>query len=245
LRWQLNFQLEKFGVNKILEKAGVNKGDKIRCGDLTWEWSSPDGEGLKIGVLGGTFDPVHLGHIMMAEEAKAALDLAEVLLVPAGQPMSKTSDTVTPAQHRLEMLRLAAAGSPYLKVSPIEIERKGPSYTVDTIAEMKKTYGKNDEIYFILGWDSLAQLPDWHEPSRLINTCFLVAVPRPGWSRPGIKALEGVLPGISKKVIFLDRPKVDISATAIRELAAKGESIDHLVPKTVAEYIKKNKLYKQ
>jgi nicotinate (nicotinamide) nucleotide adenylyltransferase len=245
LRWQLNFQLEKFGVNKILEKAGVNKGDKIRCGDLTWEWSSPDGEGLKIGVLGGTFDPVHLGHIMMAEEAKAALDLAEVLLVPAGQPMSKTSDTVTPAQHRLEMLRLAAAGSPYLKVSPIEIERKGPYYTVDTIAEMKKTYGKNDEIYFILGWDSLAQLPDWHEPSRLINTCFLVAVPRPGWSRPGIKALEGVLPGISKKVIFLDRPKVDISATAIRELAAKGESIDHLVPKTVAEYIKKNKLYKQ
>jgi nicotinate-nucleotide adenylyltransferase len=181
----------------------------------------------------------------MAEEAKAALDLAEVLLVPAGQPMSKPSDTVTPARHRLEMLRLAAAGSPYLKVSPVETERKGPSYTVDTIAEMKKTYGKNDEIYFILGWDSLSQLPDWHEPSRLINTCFLVVVPRPGWSRPGIKALEGVLPGISKKVIFLDRPKVDISATAIRELAANGESIDHLVPRAVAEYIKKNKLYKQ
>jgi nicotinate-nucleotide adenylyltransferase len=104
-------------------------------------------------------------------------------------------------------------------------------------------YGSGDEIYFILGWDSLAQLPDWHEPARLISMCFLVAVPRPGWKRPGLKVLEGVLPGISKKVIFLDRPRVDISATAIRELAARGESIAHLVPAPVAEYIKKNKLY--
>ena len=245
LRWQLNFQLDKLGVNKILEKAGVKTGDKIRCGDLTWEWSSPDREGLKIGVLGGTFDPVHLGHIMMAEEAKASLDLSEVLLVPVGQPMSKPSEKVTPAKHRIEMLRLAVAGSPHLKVSTVEIERQGPSYTVDTIDGMRKIYGSGDEIYFILGWDSLAQLPDWHEPSRLVAMCFLVAVPRPGWARPRLKALEGVLPGISKKVIFLDRPKVDISATAIREMAANGESIDHLVPKPVAEYIKKNKLYRQ
>jgi nicotinate-nucleotide adenylyltransferase len=243
LRWQLNFQLEKMGVNKILEKAGVNRGDKIRCGDLTWEWASPGGEGRRIGVLGGTFDPVHLGHIMIAEEAKAALDLAEVLLVAAGQPMSRSNETVTPARHRLEMLRLAAEGKPDLKISTMEIERKGPSYTVDTITEMKKIYKRDDEIYFILGWDSLAQLPDWHEPSRLLNSCFLVAVPRPGWSRPNLKTMEGVLPGISKKVIFLDRPRVDISATVIRELAAKGEPIGHLVPGKVAEYIKKNRLY--
>ena len=245
LRWQLNFQLDKLGVNKILEKAGVKTGDKIRCGDLTWGWSSPDREGLKIGVLGGTFDPVHLGHIMMAEEAKASLDLSEVLLVPVGQPMSKPSEKVTPAKHRIEMLRLAVAGSPHLKVSTVEIERQGPSYTADTIDGMRKMYGSGDEIYFILGWDSLAQLPDWHEPSRLVSLCYLVAVPRPGWARPRLKALEGVLPGISKKVIFLDRPKVDISATAIREMAANGESIDHLVPKPVAEYINKNKLYRQ
>jgi GTPase len=243
LRWQLNFQLEKFGVNKILQQAGVNRGDKIRCGDLTWEWFSPDKEGLKIGVLGGTFDPVHLGHIMMAEEAQKALDLTEVLLVPAGLPMSKPNENVTPARHRLEMLRLAALDNPLLKVSDIETERKGPSYTVDTIAELKKLYGKGDEIYFILGWDSLAQLPEWHEPSRLLNICFLVAVPRPGYSRPSVKALEGVLPAIEKKVIFLDRPKVDISSTNVRELAARGESIDHLVPGKVAEYIRKNRLY--
>jgi nicotinate-nucleotide adenylyltransferase len=245
LRWQLNFQLEKMGVNRILEKAGVKTGDKIRCGELTWEWSSSGREGRKIGVLGGTFDPVHLGHIMMAEEAKAALDLSEVLLVPAGQPISKPNETVTPARHRLEMLRLAVDGSDFLKVSAIEIERKGPSYTVDTIAEMRKKAGRGDELFFILGYDSLEQLPDWHEPSRLIGMCTLVAVPRPGYAKPSLKALEGVLPGISKKVIFLDRPKVDISATVIREMVAEGESIDHLVPGPVAEYIKKNKLYRQ
>jgi nicotinate-nucleotide adenylyltransferase len=108
---------------------------------------------------------------------------------------------------------------------------------------MKKLYARGDELYFILGWDSLEQLPDWHEPSRLVNSCYLVAVPRPGWKRPNIKALEGILPGITQKVIWLDKPRVDIGATAIRELAARGEPIDHLVPKTVAEYIRKNKLY--
>jgi GTP-binding protein len=245
LRWQLNHQLDRLGVIKILDKAGVKAGDKVRCGDLTWEWSFPGGEGLKIGVLGGTFDPVHLGHIMMAEEAKKSLGLNEVLLVPAGQPLKKPNELITPAKHRLEMLKLAVAGSPYLKVATIEIERKGPSYTVDTVADIRKKYGGGDEIYFILGWDSLAQLPDWHEPARLVSMCYLVAVPRPGWAKPSLKTLEGVLPGISKKVIFLDKPEIDISATAIRELAAKNESIDYLVPKSVAEYIKKNKLYIQ
>jgi len=243
LRWQLNFQLDKLGVNRTLEKAGVKIGDKIRCGDLIWEWSFPVQGRNRIGMLGGTFDPVHLGHIKIAEEAKVALELSEVILIPAGQPMSRPNDTITPAKQRLEMLKLAVAGSDYLKVSSVEIERKGPSYTVDTIAEIRKKSGSGDEIYFILGWDSLAQIPDWHEPSRLINMCFLVAVPRPGWAKPSLKALEGVIPGISKKVILLDKPQVDISATAIREKVAAGESIDHLVPGGVAEYIKKNKLY--
>ena len=243
LRWQLNFQLDKLGVNTALEKAGVKAGDKVRCGALTWEWSLPDRERKKIGVLGGTFDPVHLGHLMMAEEARTSLDLSEVLLVPAGQPISKPNDTVTPARQRLEMLQLAVAGNPNLKISTIEIERKGPSYTADTIAEIRSAYGGGYEIYFILGWDSLAQLPDWYEPSRLLGMCYLVTVPRPGWKRPSMKTLEGVLPAIKNRVIFLDGPKVDISATEIREMAARGESIDHLVPEAVAEYIKKNKLY--
>lgn len=245
LRWQLNQQLNRLGANKILEKAGVKTGDKIRCGDLIWEWALPGRGGRKIGVLGGTFDPVHLGHIMIAKEAKEALELDDVLLIPAGQPMSRPNETVTSAKNRLEMLKLAIEGIPYLKISSIEIERKGPSYTADTIAEIRKKSGGGDELYFILGWDSLAQLPNWHEPAKIISMCTLVAVPRPGYTKPRLRGLEGVLPGISKKVIFLEKTKVDISATEVRELAARGESIEHVVPKPVAEYIKKNKLYRE
>lgn len=198
---------------------------------------------MKIGVLGGTFDPVHRGHILMAEEAKNALSLSEVLMVPAGQPVYKINKNIASAEHRLAMLRLAVAGRPYLKVSTIEIEHPGPSYTVDTIAGLRKQYGVGDEIYFILGWDSLAQLPEWREPARLVSLCFLVAVPRPGRPRPDLNSMEASLPGISRRVVFLEKPQVDISASAIRVMAARGESIAQLVPGPVAEYIKKNKLY--
>jgi len=198
---------------------------------------------MKIGVLGGTFDPVHLGHIIMAEAARKSLGLTEVLLVPAGQPMTRSNERIASAEHRLRMLHLAVAGSPYLKVSTIETERPGPSFTVDTIAELRRKYGEKNEIFFILGWDSLAQLPIWRDPARIINMCTLVAVPRPGWPQPSLKALEKDIPGISKRVVFLDSPRVDISATVIREKVARGESIDHLVPGPVADYIKKHGLY--
>jgi nicotinate-nucleotide adenylyltransferase len=199
---------------------------------------------MKIGVLGGTFDPVHLGHIGMAEEARKALDLAEVIIVPAGQPMAKSAERIiTPAAQRIEMLRLALIGKPYLKISYMEIERPGPSYTVDTIDAIRKRYGGKAGIYFILGWDSLAQLADWREPARLVEMCNLVAVPRPGWSRPDLEALEKKIPGIYRKVTFLDKPNLDISATMIREKVGRGEPIDRLVPALVAQYIKKHRLY--
>ncbi len=198
---------------------------------------------MKTGVLGGTFDPVHRGHIMMAEEARDALSLSEVLLVPAGQPMLKVNDRITSAEHRLAMLRLAVAGRQNLKVSTMEIERPGPSFTVDTVAGLSEQHGGRDEIYFILGWDSLEQFPEWRDPARLIGMCFLAAMPRPGWPRPDLEALEADVPGISERVVFLEKPQVDISASAIREMAARGESIDHLVPGPVADYIKEHKLY--
>jgi len=243
LRWQLNMQLEKHGVTKALEKAGVQAGDKIRCGSLTWEWNAGDKERKKIGVLGGTFDPVHLGHIMMAEEVKKSLDLEEVLIIPAGEPQTHSYDILTPARQRLDMLELAVAGKQGLKISTMEIERKGPSYTADTLLELKNKYGRNYEIYFILGWDSLAQIATWHEPSRILNLCYLAAVPRPGYKHPSLKTMEGILPGVTERVIFLDGPKIDISASEVRERAARGEEIGHLVPEAVAEYIKKHKLY--
>jgi nicotinate-nucleotide adenylyltransferase len=200
---------------------------------------------VKVGVLGGTFDPVHLGHLAMAEAARESLDLEEVILVPAGRPITKTPGRVTSSEHRLEMLRLAASGSPYLSVSTIEIERPGPSYTVDTVTELRRQYQGNNEIYFILGWDSLAQLTEWREPARIIEMCRLVAVPRPGCPRPDLKLLESSIPGITQRVILLEKPRIDISASTIRELAARGESTDHLVPGAVAEYIREHRLYQR
>jgi nicotinate-nucleotide adenylyltransferase len=200
-------------------------------------------EKMKIGVLGGTFDPVHLGHLAMAGEVKKALGLEEVLMVPAGQPVAKTPQRVTPAEHRLKMLRLAVADKPHFKVSTIEVERPGPSYTADTLDELKKQCGGEVEIYFILGWDSLSQLPEWHEPGRIIERCYLVAVPRPGFPRPRLEDLERKLPGITKKVVMMNKPRRDISASVIREIAARGRSIDKLVPGPVAAYIVKHRLY--
>jgi nicotinate-nucleotide adenylyltransferase len=200
---------------------------------------------VKVGVLGGTFDPVHRGHVMMAEEACKTLDLEEVLMVPAGQPVSRAGQCVTSAADRLAMVRLAAAGRPWLKVSTIEIERPGPSYTVDTIAALREQYGPTADFYFILGWDSLEQLPAWHEPARLVGLCRMVAVPRPGHPRPDMAALEKVLPGLSGRVVFLERPRVDISASAIREMVCKDKPIDHLVPEEVAAYIREHGLYRK
>jgi len=198
---------------------------------------------MKIGILGATFDPVHLGHLAIADEARCSLGLTEVLFIPAGQPWLKSSLTITPAEHRIEMLRLALTDNPEYKISEIEIERAGASYTVDTLTEFRREYDSTDELYFILGWDSLEKLPEWREPLRIIDMCFLVVVPRPGWPQPDVKALEKVIPGISRRLILLEGPRVDISSTAIRELVAEGKDIESLVPAPVAEYIKKHKLY--
>ncbi len=198
---------------------------------------------MKIGVLGGNFDPVHLGHIMMAEEAKERLDLTRVLLMPAGRPVFRKGHRVTAAKHRLAMVRLAAEGHPWLEGCDMETKRPGLSYTVDTITNLKEQLGRNDEIFFIIGWDSLTQLPGWREPARLVSLCRLVAVPRPGEVRPDIKTLEKAIPGISGRVIFLDKPCVDISASAIRLAVRRGESVRDLVPEKVLAYIKEHKLY--
>ena len=198
---------------------------------------------MNIGVLGGTFDPIHSGHIIVAEEAKVRLNLAEVLFVPAGQPWLKTKSPILAAEHRVQMVRLAIADKRYFKLSTVEVERPGPSYTVDTIAELQGQLGAGDELFFILGWDNLAQLPHWKEPSRLIKMCHVVAVPRPGYPLPDLNSLETVIPGLSQSLIILDKPEVDIDATEIRSRVAQGLSIRHLVPEPVDEYIRQHKLY--
>ncbi|MCJ7769651.1 MAG: nicotinate (nicotinamide) nucleotide adenylyltransferase, partial [Dehalococcoidales bacterium] len=133
---------------------------------------------MKTGILGGTFDPVHTGHIMVADVVKDELGLTEVVFVPAGKPWLKAGASVLPAEHRLNMVRLAIAGKSCFKASTMEIERKGPTYSVDTMAEMGRETDDNDELLFIIGWDNLMELPRWHQPERLISLCRLVAVPR-------------------------------------------------------------------
>ena len=198
---------------------------------------------MNIGVLGGTFDPVHTGHVMVAEEAKARLNLAEVLFVPAGLPWLRGDSPIAAAEHRVHMVRLAIGDKPYFKLSITEVERSGHSYAVDTVAELKGQLGAEDELFFILGWDSLAELPKWREPSRLIKLCRLVAAPRVGSSAPDLDSLEKAIPGVVNRIILLDKPRVDISASEIRGRVARGLPIDHLVPEPVERYIREQGLY--
>ena len=198
---------------------------------------------MNIGVLGGTFDPIHIGHLILAEEVRARLNLAEILFVPAGQPWLKGGSPISPAEHRVEMVRLAIADKPYFKLSIMEIERAGPTYTVDTIAELKAQLGTEDELFFIMGWDNLAELPRWRQPSRLLTMCRLVAVPRPGYPLPDLKALEASIPGLSQRVTLMDKPEVDISASVIRDRVTQGLSIRRLVPESIDAYIRQHKIY--
>ena len=198
---------------------------------------------MNIGVLGGTFDPIHMGHIIIAEEVRARLDLAEVLFVLAGQPLLKLNNAISPAEHRVEMVRLAIANEPSFKLSTMEIERPGPSYTVDTMAELGNQIGAGDKLYFILGWDNLIQLPQWHEPSRLVKLCRLVPVPRVGQPSPDLDSLEAAVPGLSQSIIMLDTPQIEISSSEIRDRVARGLSIHQLVPEPVERYIREHRLY--
>ena len=200
---------------------------------------------MNIGVLGGTFDPIHSGHIVIAEKARLKCGLAKVLFVPAGQPWLKTDRTITAPSHRIEMVKLAIAANPHFELSSIDVDRPGPSYTVDTVNILQQQLGVEARIFFLLGWDSLAELPQWKEPPRMIQLCQLVAVTRPGFSRPDLKALEEEVPGITQSVAWLDMPPVDISSSDIRYKIARGLSIHSLVPKDVESYIVEQKLYQR
>lgn len=198
---------------------------------------------MNVGILGGTFDPVHNGHLVIAEVARERLNFNEVLFIPAGHPWLKVERSITPARHRLQMLRLALDDRPYFRISEMEIERPGPTYTIDTINALKKRLNAEDELFFILGQDTLMQLPQWYEAQNLIRLCYLVAAPRPGVKKPDLKALEVELPGITQRVMLMKEPLVAISATDIRERAARGLSVRHLVPEPVNRYIKEHRLY--
>ncbi len=199
---------------------------------------------MNIAILGGTFDPIHSGHLIVADVVRERLAPAEIIFAPAGQPWLKADRHISPVVDRVEMVRLAIQGNRRYRLSTVETERSGPTYTVDTIRELKSQVSAQDELYFILGWDNLLDLPRWHKPAELISLCKLVAVPRIGFRVPVEATLEKLLPGLSKRVILLDKPEIDISASVIRERVSRGLSITHLVPPAVEAYIKEHGLYK-
>lgn len=198
---------------------------------------------MRRGLLGGTFDPPHLGHLVLAEAARRILSLDEVIFIPAGQPWVKAAMKVTPARHRLAMTRLAAAELPYAAVSDTEIKRPGPSYTWQTLEELRALYPQ-DELYFILGWDNLGSLPLWHYPDRIIKSACLAAAPRTGSPKPDLAALDKAVPGLAARTVVMTEPEIDISATAIRERVRQGQPISALVAAPVAGYIAAHGLYR-
>ena len=196
---------------------------------------------MKIGVLGGTFDPIHIGHLIVAEEARIRLGFQEVLFVPAGQPWLKGECDVTPAVHRVEMVRRAIASNPHFRLCTLEVERCGPSYTVDTMTVLRQELGSEAALYFILGRDTLAEFPVWKEPRRLLELCTLVVAPRLG--SKDLKHLEASIPELRERVIQLDMPVIEISSSGIRQRVAQGLSIRYLVPAEVEEYVAEQKIY--
>ncbi len=198
---------------------------------------------MKIGVLGGTFDPPHIGHLVIAQEVWWRLGLDKVLFVPAGEPWHKAGEEVTPAHHREAMVRLAIGGDPRFELSRVDLERPGPTYTVDTLTELRRIYPPGTEFYFILGTDALAQLPTWRSPEELIRLARLAVVPRPGFERVDLDLLKARIPGIGGAVEFVEVPRVGISSSEIARRLATGEPVRYLVPDPVYEYIRAHGLY--
>jgi nicotinate-nucleotide adenylyltransferase len=201
-----------------------------------------------VGVLGGTFDPVHYGHLVIAEEVRFTLQLAEMVFIPAGHPPHKPGAIVSAAQHRLAMLELAIASNPYFSISLVDLERPGPSYTVDTLRLLREQWGEQTAIYFVIGGDSLEDLLTWHDPKGILEQLYaLVAVMRPGHEDVSDyrAKLAQRLPGMDQRLVTVAAPQLDISATDLRRRVAEGRSITYQTPAAVEQYIQKHRLYRQ
>lgn len=200
---------------------------------------------MQVGILGGTFDPVHLGHLIIAEEARARLKLDRVIFVPAGQPWLKAGQPLTAAQHRAHMVELAVASNPCFQVARNEVERSGLTYTIDTLEELQQELGTDATLHFIMGMDVLEQLHRWREPEKLLDLCQLVVVNRPGHQSVDVGNVMRGYPQASGKVSLLSVPSIEISATEIRRRAARGMSFRYHTPEAVEQYILEHRLYRE
>ncbi|WP_298751153.1 nicotinate-nucleotide adenylyltransferase [uncultured Serinicoccus sp.] len=192
---------------------------------------------MRLGVMGGTFDPIHHGHLVAASEAAHLLGLDEVLFVPTGQPYRKDASEVTDAEHRYLMTVIATASNPSFTVSRVDVDREGPTYTLDTLRDLRDER-PDDELFFITGADALAQILSWKGVSQLWELAHFVGV-----TRPGHVLTDAGLP--EDKVTLLEVPAMAISSTGCRERTAQGEPVWYLVPDGVVQYIGKYDLYRK
>jgi nicotinate-nucleotide adenylyltransferase len=194
-----------------------------------------------LGVFGGTFDPIHLAHLAVAEAARDALGLEQVLFITAGEPPHKPAPPVTEAEHRLAMVDLAIAGNPSFASSRMELDRPGPSYTVDTLEALA---ADTPDLTLILSVEAFVGLPTWHEPRRVLELARLAVAPRDGYPDADPAFLAAQFPGTVARVVFLDGPRLRLSASDLRARAAAGRSLRYLVPDAVAAYIGDHGLYR-
>ena len=197
---------------------------------------------MRIGVFGGTFDPIHTGHLAIAEEVRSRLALEEICFVPAGDPWMKAGQPLTAASDRLTMARLAVEDNPFFRVSTVELESSGPSYTIDTLNILREEYGTEAELFFILGTDAFVRFEEWKNPEGILQIARLVVVDRPGattWAEDVGDELANT--GRVERVQGLH---LEISASEVRRRVAKEESIRYLVPDVVERYIYARKLFR-
>jgi nicotinate-nucleotide adenylyltransferase len=200
-----------------------------------------------IGIMGGTFDPIHVGHLAAAEEAREALGLERILFVPAGTPPHKPGQPVSAAEHRLAMVELAIADNAAFELCRVEVNRPGPSYTADTVtqlADLERAAGREPNLTVILSVESFHGLPKWHEPERILRLSRLAVVPRGGFPTPERAWLADQFRRVPVRVAFLDAPRLRLSASEVRGRVAAGRSIRYLVPDAVIAYIGDHGLYR-
>lgn len=200
----------------------------------------------RIGIMGGTFDPIHYGHLAAAEAARIEFGLCKVIFMPAGNPPHKQSQKISDAEHRYRMTALATSSNSGFEVSRLEVDKAGITYTFDTMKELRNIYGEAPAIYFITGADAVLELLTWYKIGELLTLCKFIAVTRPGFD---IWKLEQKIAEISSKydgeIICLEVPLLEISSTDIRERIKNGKPVKYLLPEEVEAYIHKNGLYKE
>lgn len=196
----------------------------------------------RVGIMGGTFDPIHLGHLVVANEVLNIYKLDEIIFVPAGNPPHKIDRTNS--WHRFLMTNLATMSNDKFTVSDIEIKKIGKSYSLDTMIEFHKLY-KDTEFYFITGYDAVIDLPNWHEPIKLLKLCKFIAVSRPGIIKEEVDLkIEEIKKKLNGQIELLQVPMLQISSTEIRDRFKNGKSSKYLLPELVEQYIIKNNLYR-